>query len=83
MDTNAQNFLQFLKTEKGYSEHTLKNYAIDLREFFLFLGAKALAAVSYLEVRAFLAVLKDKNYSKSTIARKLACIRSCFKYLRL
>ncbi len=81
MDIRAQNFLQFLKTEKGYSEHTLKNYAIDLREFFLFLGERALEAVTYLEVRAFLAVLKDKNYSKSTIARKLACIRSCFKYL--
>jgi len=81
MDTRAQNFLQFLKTEKGYSEHTLKNYAIDLREFFAFLGTRSLETVTYLDVRAFLAVLKDKNYSKSSIARKLACIRSCFKYL--
>lgn len=81
MDTRAQNFLQFLKTEKGYSEHTLKNYAIDLREFFGFLGAKTLEAVTYLEVRAYLAVLKDKNFSKSSMARKLASIRSCFKYL--
>ncbi len=81
MDARAQSFLQFLKTEKGYSEHTLKNYAIDLREFFGFLGAKTLESVTYLEVRAYLAVLKDKNFSKSTMARKLACIRSCFKYL--
>jgi len=81
MDTRAQNFLQFLKTEKGYSEHTLKNYAIDLREFFGFLGAKTLETVTYLEVRAYLAVLKDKNFSKSSVARKLASIRSCFKYL--
>ncbi len=81
MDPRAQSFLQFLKTEKGYSEHTLKNYAIDLREFFGFLGAKTLETVTYLEVRAYLAVLKDKNFSKSSIARKLACIRSCFKYL--
>lgn len=81
MDSRAQSFLQFLKTEKGYSEHTLKNYAIDLREFFAFLGTRSLEAVTYLEVRAFLAVLKDKNYSKSTIARKLACLRSCFKFL--
>ncbi len=81
MDTRAQSFLQFLKTEKGYSEHTLKNYAIDLREFFGFLGAKTLETVTYLEVRAYLAVLKDKNFSKSSMARKLACIRSCFKYL--
>ncbi len=46
MDTRAQSFLQFLKTEKGYSEHTLKNYAIDLREFFAFLGAKTLESVT-------------------------------------
>ena len=81
MDQRAQSFLQFLKTEKGYSEHTLKNYAIDLREFFRFLGAKTLETVTYLEVRAYLAVLKDKNFSKSSMARKLASIRSCFKYL--
>ena len=81
MDLRAQKYLQFLKTEKGYSEHTLKNYAIDLREFFGFLGAKTLETVTYLDVRAYLAVLKDKNFSKSSMARKLASIRSCFKYL--
>lgn len=81
MNKEAQQYLQFLKTEKGYSEHTLKNYAIDLREFGIFLGDKPLKSVTYLEVRAFLAVLKDKHYSKSTMARKLASIRSCFKFL--
>ncbi len=81
MDQRAQSFLQFLKTEKGYSEHTLKNYAIDLRDFFGFLGAKTLETVTYLDVRAYLAVLKEKNFSKSSMARKLASIRSCFKFL--
>ena len=45
------------------------------------LGSRKIEEVTYLDVRAFLAHLKARNYSKSSIARKLACIRSFFKYL--
>ncbi|MDD5085635.1 MAG: tyrosine recombinase XerC, partial [Candidatus Omnitrophica bacterium] len=63
------------------SGHTIKNYRIDLREFCGFLNGKELECIDYLEVRKFLAYLKDKGYSKSTISRKLACLRSFFKFL--
>ncbi len=81
MDKRVEDFLGFLTTEKGASDHTVKNYAIDLREFMKFLGEKDLKDLTYLDIRSFLAYLKTRNYSKSSIARKLACLRSFFKYL--
>jgi len=81
MNPHADQFLQFLKTEKSASEHTIKNYSIDLREFFIFLKNKPSSQVDYLDIRGFLAHLKERDYSKSSISRRLACIRSFFKYL--
>lgn len=81
MENTVQAFLDFLRGEKNASAHTVKNYAIDLREFHLFLGKKAIREISHLDIRAFLAHLKNHTFSKSTISRKLACLRSYFKYL--
>lgn len=81
MNPQVEAFLNFLTTEKGASEHTTKNYAIDLREFVKFVGEKPLPELTYLDIRAFLAFLKTGEFSKSSISRKLACLRSFFKYL--
>ncbi|MFC1582842.1 tyrosine recombinase XerC [Planctomycetota bacterium] len=78
-------FLEHIKLEKNYSEHTLKSYAHDLSEFILFLaqdGISRLKDIDHLTVRNHLAALAGrKPLAKSTIARKLACLRSFFKYM--
>ena len=74
-------FINYLKVEKNASGHTLKNYSIDLNSFFLFLDGKDIAEVDHLTLRRFLAQLRSKAYSKRTIARKLASLRSLFKFL--
>ena len=77
-------FIAKLEHEKGYSEHTLRAYHKDLSQFDTFLGdekCSSLKSVNHLLLRKFLAVLRTKNYSKTTIARKLASIRSFFKFL--
>ncbi len=81
MNKRVEEFLNFLTTEKGASEHTTKNYGIDLREFVKFNEGKELSGLTYLDIRSFLAFLKTREYSKSSISRKLACLRSFFKYL--
>ncbi|MFA6599725.1 MAG: tyrosine recombinase XerC [Candidatus Omnitrophota bacterium] len=81
MDKWIKAFLEFLSAEKEASGHTTKNYHVDLREFCETLGAKEVAEIGPLDIRAFLAVLKERAYSKSSISRKLACLRSFFKYL--
>ena len=77
-------FLRFLEVEKNASYHTIKNYRSDLLEFFHFLGDDAVSRVhqiDYLSIRRFLALLKEKKDLKSTVSRKLACLKSFFKYL--
>lgn len=81
MKKQVEAFLNFLATEKGASEHTTKNYGIDLREFMKFITEKELQELTYLDIRSFLAFLKTREYSKSSISRKLACLRSFFKFL--
>jgi len=81
MKTKVDSFLNYLTGEKNASPHTIKNYRIDLREFGEYLGDQNLEEVTYLEIRSFLAHLQAKDYSKSSISRKLACLRSFFKYL--
>ncbi len=81
MEKEISKFLDFLVAEKNASPHTVKNYHIDLREFVISQGKKGVVEITYLDIRSFLAFLKDRDYSKSSIARKVACLRSFFKYL--
>ena len=74
-------FINYLKIEKNVSNHTIINYTIDLKAFSLFLGEADIDSVDHLALRRFLAELRGKNYSKRTIARKLASLRSFFKFL--
>ncbi len=73
-------FIVFLKTEQGVSPHTLTAYAEDLKTFSSYID-KELKEIDYLDIRSFLAVLHHKKLKKSSISRKLASIRSFFKYL--
>lgn len=74
-------FINYLKVEKNASGHTIKNYSIDLNSFFLFLEGKDIAEVDHLTLRRFLAQMRSREYSKRTIARKLAALRSLFRFL--
>lgn len=81
-------FINYLKIEKNASEHTIVNYSIDLRDFAAFAGGAgsshgetSVESVNYLFLRKYLARMKEKSYSKRTVARKLAVLRSFFKFL--
>ena len=83
MDRHVEGFLQILK-QKNYSSHTLENYAIDLKQFLEFVREEALKSweeVEYRHLRQYLARLKIGGASRATVARKLASLRSFFKYL--
>ncbi len=81
LDRYIQKFMIYLKIEKNASPYTLANYKIDLKEFDGSLREKALEAISPVDVRLFLARMKEKNFSKRTVARKMACLRSFFRFL--
>lgn len=81
IDRFIHKFSDYLKIEKNASEYTVKNYVIDLNEFSEAIKEKDLAGITHLDVRLFLAKLKEKNYAKKSIARKMSCLRSFFKFL--
>jgi integrase/recombinase XerC len=77
-------FLRYLTAERGASAHTLRSYAADLAELRAFLrGARVpgLAAADARVLRGYLAWLHGRGLAKSSIARKLASVRSCYRFL--
>jgi tyrosine recombinase XerC len=85
METIVRGYLEYLEGERNYSAHTILSYETDLSSFVQFLhqeGINSFAAVHKESLRAFISSLIDKGFSQRSIARKVASIRSFFKYLR-
>lgn len=88
MQTYIKSFLRHLASDRNYSPHTIAAYEDDLRQFCEFLrGAYeghpvAPGEIDHTVIRRFLAALLARGFSKPSIARKLACVKSFFRYLR-
>jgi integrase/recombinase XerC len=83
LEEHIEAFLEALRN-RALSEHTLLNYELDLRQFenFVTLRKTVLESVDHLFVRDFLNHLYEKEkLQKSSVARKLACLRTFFKFL--
>jgi len=74
-------FLDYLKYEKNFSDHTIINYRIDLEEFYNYLNGKKINTIDVNFVREYLKELYNKKYSSSSISRKVSSLKSYFKYL--
>jgi len=77
-------FLHHLEVERNFSAQSLRAYATDLRQFEEFLAERAtasLTSVDHLSLRAWLAGMSERNYERRSIARKLASVRSLFRWL--
>lgn len=88
MDEAIRAFITFLRVEQGASSETMRNYASDLRQLGGFLLSSRLAerpvdpaALSSDSVRAYLQWLDRKGEKRTSLARKLASIRSFYRYL--
>ena len=85
-----ERFLIALSSQKGFSANTLSAYSIDLNQFadYLRAGQGSLATpitdwsqVTRDTIMSFVLYLKDRGYAPTTVVRKLAAIKSFFKYL--
>jgi integrase/recombinase XerC len=78
-------FLGYLQFEKRFSQHTLISYQTDLSQFISFISgqfeAEQLADIQPMQVRTWLANLKDEGMAARSINRKLSTLKSFYKYL--
>ena len=82
--TIVQSFLDHLKFQKRYSEHTIIAYQTDLASFFDFIqlqfGNITLPEVKPTFIRSWLASLKEAGLESKSINRKISSLKSFFKY---
>ncbi|MGB9919453.1 MAG: tyrosine recombinase XerC [Moorellales bacterium] len=76
-------FLQYLHLARAASEHTLRAYRVDIEEFLQFCRERGVTMeqVDTWMVRAYLASLYRREVGRATVARKLAALRSFYRYL--
>ena len=79
-----QPFIDYLKYEKRYSQHTIVSYQTDLISFNDYIimqyGETQLSSLSHIYIRTWLASLKDEGLSERSINRKISSLKSFFKY---
>ena len=84
-------YIKALKTQKGYSEHTVRNYRSDLEQFLRFLrdkGARegkteqepAVESIDFLTIREYFSNLFSAA-RRTTVARKVSAVKSFFSFL--
>ncbi|MDR2508944.1 MAG: tyrosine recombinase XerC [Candidatus Ancillula sp.] len=78
-------FLEYAKKLCGLSDNTIKAYRNDINDLQSFLkrrGVEDMDNVTHHILRSYLAGLSQKNYQKTTLARKVAAIKHYFRYLQ-
>lgn len=82
---NTQAFIDYLKFQKRYSQHTITGYTTDLKDFFDFadlnFATSEVSQITSAIIRSWLASLKEEKLSSRSVNRKISTLRSFFKYL--
>jgi integrase/recombinase XerC len=74
-------FLDHLSIERRLSSHTITSYSTDLEQFTAFIAPASLSQVQALTIRKWLISLSDDSIQNRSINRKLATLRTFYKYL--
>ncbi|MDH5202635.1 MAG: tyrosine recombinase XerC [Nitrospirota bacterium] len=80
MKDHIVKFIKHLELERAASAHTLRSYRKDLEDFSLYIKTKP-EDIDIIDVRGFIAEQIRSGLKKSTVGRRLASIRSFFKFL--
>ncbi len=89
MKQALERFFTHLRSERNASAHTVRNYRSDLKQFRSYLAVPdrrgrvpepRLDEVDHLVIREYLGHLYSQNRQKTSVARKLAALRSFFKF---
>src|SRR5437588_811853 len=85
MRSAIKKFLAYLRSVRNASAHTLRNYGSDLEQFQVYLTPPdsppvQLTDIDHRVIREYLGYLHDQHLQKSSMARKLAALRSFLKF---
>lgn len=90
MNDAIPSFVLYLQLERGASEETHRNYQSDLQQFLSHIqeqffqteGIPPPDSIQTLHIRSYLKHLSDQGLKKTSLARKLACLKSFFRYMQ-
>lgn len=74
-------FIQYITIEKQLSINTINSYQRDLKHFEDYFKDYALTSLDEYQLSLYVGSLYDENLSKNSIARKISCLKSFFKFL--
>ncbi len=74
-------FKLYLEIERNLSVHTVKAYCCDVADFICWLKDERAEDMTYKNIRSYMMEIQSKNYSRTTLARKIAAIRAFYRYL--
>lgn len=88
MKESIEKYLSYLRIERNYSRHTIASYRNDLFQLLNFVaeeeesdpGDAEIQSVDRLMIRLWMGKLSEDGISRNSIARKVAAVRSFFKY---
>ncbi len=78
---DLEDFKSYIIAEKNFSKHTAKAYCSDILSFLIWMDGESCENVTFQKVREYLHFIQKFNYKKTTVARKIASLRTFYKYL--
>lgn len=76
-----KNFLLYLEVEKNFSKHTVRAYNSDILSFLIWLDNTPVEQTNHEKLKEYLIFIQKFNYSKTTLSRKIASIRTFYRYM--
>lgn len=76
-----EDFKSYLLVEKNFSKHTARAYVSDILSYLVWLEDEPCTDVNYSKMREYQHFIQRFDYKKTTIVRKIASIRTFYKYL--
>ncbi len=85
MNESSKRYLQafklYIEVERNFSKHTVVAYSSDILSFLVWLNERNIEDVTYNIIREYLVYIQQFNYTKTTTARKIASLRTFYRFL--
>lgn len=78
---DLEDFKSYITAEKNFSKNTAKAYVSDILSFLVWMDEESCEEVTFPKIRDYMHFIRKFDYKKTTISRKIASLRTFYKYL--